>query len=319
MEKKISFFGPLVLIAAGVIWILIQMGSISSSHLWALVYLWPFLLIVAGLGLILRSTWKYTSVVTDVIVVGGATLAVFLAPQLGWAHAPDYLAGGNIFFGAGERGSGRVITENRDVQDFKTIQISYPAQVTIRQGETESLTIQAEDNVAQAIHTQVLNGVLVIDNTRDHRVYISPTKPVQITITIRDLAELDFETAGEVNLDGLKTDALHLVMDGAGTLTLKDVQLETLNCSLGGAGTINASGSANDIELQMDGLGSFNGADLHAQTASVKLNGAGSATVWVDSNLRAVINGLGSINYYGDPQVNQSVDGLGSINRQGSK
>lgn len=319
MDRRRSFFWPLALIAAGVLWILIQLGNIPTSSLWALVFLWPFLLIAAGLGLILRSFWKYISIATDVLVVGGAALAVFFAPQLGWTHAPDYLTSGDVLFGTGERGSGKVITQTRDVQGFNEIKVSYPAQVTIQQGEAESLTIEAEDNVAQAIQTQVLNGVLGIDSLNDHHVYVTPTKPVQITVTVKDLSELDFETAGEVILNGLKTDGLRLVMNGAGTLTLKDVQLGTLNCTLGGAGTINASGSANEIDLKMDGLGSFNGADLHAQTASVRLDGAGSATVWVDSNLQAAINGLGSVNYYGDPRVNQSVDGLGSVNRQGSK
>ena len=50
MQQKRSLFGPLLLIAAGVIWLLIRAGTIPSSNLWALTYIWPFLLIAAGIG-----------------------------------------------------------------------------------------------------------------------------------------------------------------------------------------------------------------------------------------------------------------------------
>ncbi len=88
MQRRISLFFPLALIAAGLLWIMVQMNVIQPSNFWALAYLWPFLLIVAGLGLILRSFWKYSTIIIDLLVVGGAFLAVVFAPQFGWTHAP---------------------------------------------------------------------------------------------------------------------------------------------------------------------------------------------------------------------------------------
>ncbi len=138
MERRISLFFPLVLISAGLLWILIRMQIIQPSNLWVLVYLWPFLLIAAGLGMIMHSYWKYSRPVMDVLVVGGAFLAVLFAPQLGWAHAPEYTINGSGFFvGLGERGSGKLVTESRDVHGFSSIRLSFPAQVIINQGETE--------------------------------------------------------------------------------------------------------------------------------------------------------------------------------------
>src|SRR5687768_9280202 len=119
MEQKRSLFGPLLLIAAGVIWLLVKSGMVPSANLWALSHIWPFLLIAAGLGIILRPYWQYTSIALDVLIVGGAVLAILFAPQLGWAR-PSMLAmfnDGDSFIGPGERGSGNVITEIRDVSD----------------------------------------------------------------------------------------------------------------------------------------------------------------------------------------------------------
>src|SRR5512138_1474501 len=86
MEHRRSLFGPLLLIAAGVIWLLVKAGTIPAANLWALTYIWPFLLIAAGLGIILRPYLKYISIVLDVLIIGGAVLAVLFAPQLGWTN-----------------------------------------------------------------------------------------------------------------------------------------------------------------------------------------------------------------------------------------
>ena len=180
MERRISLFFPLVLISAGLLWILIQMQIVKPSNLWALVYLWPFLLIAAGLGLILRSYWRYSTAVIDILLVGGAFLAIIFAPQLGWAHIPGYAINGNgVFVGPGQRGSGKIVTESRDVHDFRSIRLSYPAQVPISQGDAEMLTIQADDNVAAQISTQVVDGVLEINNLSGHQLSIAPHKTGQ--------------------------------------------------------------------------------------------------------------------------------------------
>ena len=320
MERRISLFFPLVLIAAGSVWIMIQMKSIQPSSLWALFYLWPFLLITVGLGLILRAYWRYSTLVFDFLVVGGAFLAVLFAPQLGWTHAPNYVITGNGFFiGPGERGSGKIITETRQVQDFTKMRITYPAQVIISQGGSESITIEADDNVAAEIRTQVINGVLDIDPLHDHLLTISPTRPPKITIVVKDLTELDFESAGDVQLNGLTTDHLKMIMDGAGSVKLNKVQLKSLECNLNGVGSVEASGTTDAINVHVQGLGSFNGSDLHSQAATVNLDGMGSATVWADSNLKADVSGMGSVNYYGNAQVSKTVDGLGSVKYLGNK
>ena len=60
MSQPKSIFGPLLLIAAGAIWLLIQSGNLASGNLWALTHIWPYLLIAAGIGLILRGISAWT-------------------------------------------------------------------------------------------------------------------------------------------------------------------------------------------------------------------------------------------------------------------
>jgi len=320
MERRLHLFWPLVLIASGAIWILINTRVIPASNLWALTYLWPFLLIAAGLGLILRPYWRYAGATMSLVVVGGLFLGVLFAAQLGWNRVPvEGPSGAWFFVPPNARGSGHVITQTRDVRDFTSIHVDYPAMVLIRQGTAESLTIEAEDNVVAAIRTQVVNHVLEIDSVRDHTVYLAATRPVNITITVKDLSDLDFNSAGDITVQGLHTTALRVTLDGAGSIRLEDVQLGSFDGRLQGVGSLQANGTAENLDIRVDGMGSFNGGELRSQSATVSLNGLGSADVWADRKLTADVNGLGSVNYSGNAQVTKSVNGLGTVNFTGSK
>ena len=322
MQQKRSLFGPLLLIAAGIIWLLVKSGSIPSANLWALSHIWPFLLIAAGLGIILKPYWQYTSVVLDVLLVGGAILAILLAPQLGWANPPMFWmfdSDGEVFMGPGERGSGNVVTQTRDVKDFSAIEIDYPAEVLVKQGGQESLKIEAEDNLLPNLKTQVKNGTLEIFYKRENGKHVNSTKTVKITIVVKDLSDVAFTSAGELTIDQLKSDNLDVSLSGAGNLELEDVQVKELEVSLSGAGSMNASGTVDDLDLSISGFGDFNGADLHGQVARVNISGAGSATVWVDEDLTAGISGAGSIRYYGSAEVTKQVSGVGGVSHAGDK
>jgi hypothetical protein len=318
MKTQRSIFFPLLLIAAGVIWLLVSLGRIPSENLWALAHFWPFLLIAAGLGLMIRSFWAPARIILDVLVVGAAVLAIIFAPQLGWTGPTNWSFGIDNNFGGGTPGSGKIVTETREVQDFLAISVSYPAEVLIQQGKVESVKIEAEDNLIGQLTTEMENGTLVIRNKEiDWNKRVSPTKPVRITVMVKNLRNLDFSSAGTIRVEKLATDELTVHISGAGSLTLDQLQTRKLDCRLSGAGSINASGAADELKLVISGVGSFEGAELFSQTADARISGAGSATVHPKNELSASISGTGSIRYFGTPNVSQHVSGLGSVNQIG--
>jgi hypothetical protein len=321
MEQKRSLFGPLLLIATGVIWLLIQSGNISTGNLWALTHVWPFLLIAAGVGLILKPYGEFISWILDVIIVGGAVLAIIFAPKLGWDNPSMFslFDGNGSFISLGVRGSGNIVTETREVEDFQSINVEYPVTVLITQGGAESVKVEADDNFLPGLRTQVKNSTLEIfyQKTDDRR--INPTKPVIVTITVKDLNKIDFPSAGEIIIEGLETKNLDVAISGAGKLELNDIHTESLSVRLSGAGSIAASGTTDDLEVNISGFGNFKAGDLHGKTANVVISGAGNATVWVDDELNAQISGAGSVNYYGTAKVTKQISGLGNVRHEGNK
>lgn len=322
--KEHSIFWPLTFIAVGVIWLLSGMGIIPSANLWALTHLLPYILIALGLGLILRAYWRFGGMLTSLIVVGGAVLAILFAPQLGWDKGPAmgwHIELGDFDGGSGGvKGSGEIVSETREVSDFDAISLEYPAKVTIHQGKTESVTLKGDDNLLPQILTDIEGGTLRIDTgERNWGERVSPSKPLEIVITVRNLREVRFPSAGSLTIEKLTTDSLEVVVSGAGDIALRDLDAGSLDVVLSGAGSVDADGVADELNVRISGAGEFSGGDLHSQTAETHISGMGSATVWVEEELDASISGAGSVNYYGDPSVQEHISGAGDVKGLGGK
>ena len=320
MSKPRSLFGPLLLIAIGAFWLLTKSGSVPSANLWALTYVWPYVLIVAGIGLILRAYWEYSNMLVDVLIVGGVALAILFAPTLGWdtPSTSVFVFDGNRF-GRGIPGSGNIVSEIREAADFHAIEVDYPAQVFVTQGSATSVEVEADDNFLPDLQTRVRNGTLEISYRAEDGEWVNPSKGVKITIVVKDLDKVSIDSAGDLELDGVESDKLRISVSGAGNVDLKDVDIKELSIDMSGAGNIVASGDADELTLETSGFGNFNGKDLHTKTAKIEMSGAGSSTVWVDDELDVDISGAGSVNYYGSPDVTKNVSGVGSVSRSGDK
>ena len=321
MSTPRSLFGPLLLIAVGAVWLLTRSGYLPSSNLWALTHVWPYILIAAGAGLILRAYWRQANLLMDVIIVGGVTAAIFFAPALGWDNPSvnTFMFDDNGFIGPYTPGSGNVVTQTRELDDFQKIEVDYPAQVIVVQGDETSVKIEAEDNFIDGLQTRVQNETLRIFYRVEDGDRVRPTKVVKVTVTVKELTDVNFGGAGDLTLEGIQSDELNLDVSGAGNLKLNDIDAKELSIDMSGAGNISASGEADALKMVISGFGNFNGKDLQVMTADVNLSGAGSATLWVEDRLEAGISGAGSINYYGSPEVTRRVSGVGSVGKSGDK
>lgn len=314
--KRTSIFWPLTMIAAGVILLLSTTKIIPPTNLWALLHLLPYLLIALGIGLILRSRWKTAGMLVSALVVIGATAAVIFAPQLGWARVPSWGLGPE-FGGAGAL-AGKIATETRAAEGFSRIELNYPADVIILQGDTESVKLEADTNLLPQLSTRVNGKTLTIQNDEsDWAKRVGPGQMVKITITVKDLQAVDFSTAGTVRLESLEAGDLSIKLSGAGDITITDLNARQLATSLSGAGNITASGKADDVSVKISGFGSFYGDKLASLQADVKISGAGNVNLQVKDRLSADINGAGSIGYYGTPDITQDINGAGSVSQLG--
>ncbi len=218
------------------------------------------------------------------------------------------------------RGSGNVISENREVSGFSEIVLDGFGELIITQGESESLKIEAEDNVMPELTSTVEGATLELgfeEKTWDKQ--IIPTKPVIYTLTVIDLTSITINGAADMEIAALETDSFSLLINGAGDFTIEDLNADTLKVQINGSANIDISGSVTKQTITFDGAGKFDSADLASSETVVTFNGVGDATVWVTESLDITINGGGELNYYGSPNVTQDINGAGDINNLGEK
>ncbi len=215
-----------------------------------------------------------------------------------------------------QRGSGNVVSETRDVSNFDKVVLTGIGDVTVVQGDHESLVIEAEDNLIRYIETEVENGVLTIGFERKS---LLPTEPVKFHLTMREVRGLDTRGVSNIQSDEITTDRLDIGISGTGSVTINDLTADLAVVNVSGAGSFNAEGQVDSQRVTLSGAGNFEGEDLESQTAEVIISGLGRVAVWATDTLDVTISGTGSVDYYGSPEVNQRVSGVGRLKDMGDK
>ncbi len=217
-------------------------------------------------------------------------------------------------------GSGHVVTENRTVSNFNALTLSGIGEVTITQGETEALTVSAEDNLMPYIRTEVSGNTLVIGLGRENEhVNVRPTQPIKFNLSVKNLNAIELSGAGRIQSASLKSDRFDVHVSGAGDVKIDQLQATDLNSKLTGAGSVDIAGQVTSQNLLLSGIGNYRAESLNSQTAMVTVSGAGGSTLWARDNLDVSISGAGSVSYYGSPKIHQNISGAGSIKSLGSK
>jgi hypothetical protein len=81
-----SIFWPIVLLGAGAIWLLSNLGYIQSIDLGFLFRLWPVILIIIGLDILFGRVAPWISAVLGLAIIGGLIAVLIYAPSLGIAR-----------------------------------------------------------------------------------------------------------------------------------------------------------------------------------------------------------------------------------------
>jgi hypothetical protein len=219
---------------------------------------------------------------------------------------------------------GDLVTESRSVSDFDRVALSDVGELTITQGEAESLVIEAHRDLISKIKTEVRDGKLVIeiggslwDRVRDTLTTGLIGRWIKYQLTVKALTSLEIFGAARVKASDLKTDHLTLRLGGAGDVNVASLTAELLKVDLPGTGKIGVAGQVAQQTISITGAGNYSAPKLESKKATVMLRGAGKATVWAVEDLEVTITGLGNVAYYGSPTVKEKVVGLGSVTSLG--
>lgn len=211
----------------------------------------------------------------------------------------------------GVEGNGRVVTEERNVSDFNGIDISNAFEVILKQGSSESLTIEADDNLLELIVTEVRGGVLKIYSEKN----IRHPKSLKIFLTFKEIDYIDISGAVELTSDGkLIFDEIEIDGSGASEIDL-ELEAEKLEIDFSGASEIDLKGKVTDVEISVSGASEISAYDLETDFMDIDISGAAEARVFANKELNVEASGAASVRYKGNPNIYTNVSGAGSVKR----
>jgi hypothetical protein len=212
----------------------------------------------------------------------------------------------------GERGNGNVVKQERKVSAFDAIEVSGAFDVYISLGSTQSVIVEADENLMPLIRTEVSGGILKIDNKKP----IHDSKSLKVYLTVTDLKKIELSGAVDLQTQNkLTLNELEIEISGATDATL-DLAVQKLVVSSSGGSKLKFSGMANKVDMDVSGAVDIHAFDLLAEIVSLSISGAGDAEINVTKELNAEISGAGTVRYKGDPaKVDSNVSGAGSIKK----
>ena len=250
------------------------------------------------------------------------------------------------------RGSGEIITESRNVSNFDRVEVCCGMELYLTQNGTETLQIEADDNILPEIETRVVDQKLEILYLDNNSINYQPTQPVRIYLTTTDIQavsisgggildvesissnsfELELSGGSNADIDRLEADSIHvnvsgggdfqsnfintgaidLELSGASDAWIDDISTNNIVVNCSGGGKVEIIGSAESSEIEMSGGGDFNAKDLQINTLVIHISGGGSATVWVVDRLDVNLSGGSSLAYYGQPEITHQDSSGGS-------
>ncbi len=189
-------------------------------------------------------------------------------------------------------GNGHVISESRTVPSFTGVELQGSADVKVVPGSTQSVVVEADDNIVPLVETTVRNGTLVIRNRLNTNIMTS--NHMRVTVTMNNPSRV--------------------VLGGSGNMDVSGVSGPDLTVDLSGSGEILVNGTADHVTITLPGSGNINCEALKAKSAKITILGSGTVTVYVSESLDGTIMGSGTIHYAGNPpQVTKHISGSGTI------
>jgi len=210
------------------------------------------------------------------------------------------------------KGSGKQVTENRNITAFSKIDISGGFKINIKQDSSLALSVMADENLMKYIRTEVNGNKLRIFTRKN----FCTDAPIMVNVGIKQLEEIkgsgavELTSEGRVNVNNLKLD-----FSGASKIDL-DLSAADVKTEARGATELNLKGQAASHTVDVSGVGRLHA--LNFVVGNYKIESSGSANIEINVLKSLVTNtsGVSNIQYRGNPtKVEEHKSGSSSLKK----
>jgi hypothetical protein len=197
--------------------------------------------------------------------------------------------------------SGKITKNQRTVGNFENLQVLGSFNIVLEEGSTGTLTVEASDNIAQYITTEVTNNTLAISIKKGARFKPSKGNKVTIHVPFKTLKEISLTGSGCITSNKTVASNTKISLNGSGSITLHVNSAET-DALVTGSGSIKLVGLSEHFSCRVTGSGSIKATELESDNVDADVTGSGSLKVLSNKIIKGRITGSGSIAFAGEPQ-----------------
>ncbi len=180
------------------------------------------------------------------------------------------------------RGSGTLVTEEREIGAVDEVQISGTGILHLKQGENAELIIEAEDNLMDRINTSVVGDRLIIQTESDWFNLLFPTKEIHYYLTLPSIEELDAAGSTTIEIESLNTDDLVISLSGSSHLQAVELETENFNLSVSASADVEIEQlKSKELKASFSGSNTFTLGEVVA--TDVEIIAGGSMNLSIDS------------------------------------
>lgn len=215
------------------------------------------------------------------------------------------------------KGDGNLKKESRPVESFTGVSANGPLDVQISYGTSETLQVEADENLLPYIETKVEGGKLTV-RPKDH-VNLKSRLRMVVYISMTDIKLLHESGSGNITGSGAfrsdgKTD---IKVSGSGDIKLDFDSFDDMDLAVSGSGNINLKGKkAGDVAAAISGSGNIDCINVPCDNAKAKISGSGNIKVNAQKSIDASISGSGNVYYKEDvDNINSKISGSGKVKK----
>ncbi len=207
------------------------------------------------------------------------------------------------------RTSSNIISETRDLKDFKGVAFANLGDIFLTQGPEFLFTIEGPDNVVELITTRVENELLVIGSDG----CFNGDYMLNIEITAPEFTFINFSGIGSITTVGqIEGNVLVMELMGLGDIEA-DIYVDSLYTTISGNGTVEYTGEVIRHQFSSSGEVTLNSYSLDTDHTIINLTGIGNNYVHANESLAVVIAGSSIVYYQGNPTVQTEITGSGEV------
>jgi hypothetical protein len=219
------------------------------------------------------------------------------------------------FSGQRISGNGNVTTQERKVDPFNAIEASGTFNIILSQGETEALSVEADENLLPFIETRVEDQTLYIDVKKE--VNIGHAKKKNIYVTLKNISQLKKSSVGNIETaNTLKLQRLDLINSGVGDLNL-DLECNNLDADIHSVGNSTLKGKAEYVHVKNSSVGNIDASSLKAGIMKINNSSVGNVEVYAEKEIYISSSGVGNLTFSGNAVVKEmSSSGVGKVTKK---